>query len=92
MTAGLAQGMSWNESARLTFLLGIPAIAGAGGIELLDVIDKGGFGWNLLAGTVVAGITGYFAVSLFIKLIGKHGLLSYAFYCIVFGLAAHFLV
>ncbi|MEK7252279.1 MAG: undecaprenyl-diphosphate phosphatase [Actinomycetota bacterium] len=92
MTAGLAQGMSRKESARLTFLLGIPAIAGAGGIELLDVIDKGGFGWNLLAGTVVAGITGYFAVSLFIKLIGKHGLLSYAFYCIVFGLAAYFLV
>jgi undecaprenyl-diphosphatase len=29
MTAGLAQGMSRQKSARLTFLLGIPAIAGA---------------------------------------------------------------
>jgi len=92
MTAGLAQGMSREESARLTFLLGIPAIAGAGGIEMMDVIDKGGFGWDLLVGTAVAGVTGYFAVSIFIKLIGRRGLLSYAIYCLIFGAAAYFLV
>lgn len=92
MTAGLAQGMSREESARLTFLLGIPAIAGAGSIELLEVIDKGGFGWDLLAGTAVAGITGYFAVSIFIRMIGRRGLLSYAVYCLLFGAVAYFLV
>ncbi len=92
LAAGLAQGMSREESARLTFLLGIPAIAGAGGIELLDVIDRGGFGWDLLAGTVVAGVVGYFAVALFVKMIGRQGLLPYAIYCILFGLVAYLLV
>jgi len=31
-------------------------------------------------------------VSVFVKLIGRHGLLSYALYCILFGVIAYFLV
>jgi len=92
MTAGLAQGMSRVESARLTFMLGIPAIAGAALLETVQVLDRGDFGPELLVGTVVAGISGYFAVSIFVKLIGRHGLLSYALYCILFGVIAYFLV
>jgi undecaprenyl-diphosphatase len=92
MTAGLAQGMSREESARLTFLLGIPAIAGAGAIEMLDVINNGGISPELLVGTAVAGVSGYFAVSIFVKLIARKGLLAYALYCLAFGTAAYFLV
>jgi undecaprenyl-diphosphatase len=92
MTAGLARNMSREESARLTFLLGIPAIAGAGFLEMKDVIGSGDLGPELLVGTLVAGISGYFAVSVFIKLIARRGLLSYAAYCVLFGTAAYFLV
>lgn len=92
MTAGLAQGMSREESARLTFLLGIPAIAGAGALEMIDVIQNGGIGPELLVGTAVAAVSGYFAVSIFIKLIGRGGLWVYALYCLLFGTAAYFLV
>jgi undecaprenyl-diphosphatase len=92
MTAGLAQGMSRQESARLTFLLGIPAIAGAGALEMMDVIRDGGIGPELLVGTAVAGVSGYFAVSIFVKLIARRGLLAYALYCLAFGTAAYFLV
>ena len=92
MAAGLAQGMTREESARLTFMLGIPAIGGAGFIEMLDVIGNGGLGPELILGTVVAGISGYFAVSIFVKLIGRTGLLWYGLYCIAFGTAAYFLV
>jgi undecaprenyl-diphosphatase len=92
MSAGLAQGMTRQESARLTFMLGIPAIAGAGALELVEVIHKGQLSPELLAGTVVAGISGYFAVSLFVKLIGRTGLLWYGLYCIAFGAIAYVLV
>ena len=89
---GLVQGMDRPEAARLGFLLGIPAIAGAGGLELMDVIDRGALDASLLVGTAVAAISGYFAITTFIKMIGRFGLIPFALYCIAFGGLAYFLV
>ncbi len=92
ITGGLVQGMDRPEAARLSFLLGIPAVTGAGGLELYDMIQRGGFESNLLLGTAVAAVTGYFAISTLIKIIGRWGLLPFGLYCLGFGALAYFLV
>jgi undecaprenyl-diphosphatase len=89
ITASLAQGMGRTEAARFAFLLGIPAIAGAGLIEGLDLIDRGGFEPSLLVGVAVAAITGYAAISFLVRLIARTGIAPYAIYCILFGLFAY---
>lgn len=92
ITAGMAQGLSRTEAARYGFLLGIPAIAGAGTLEAIELIDSGGFEASLLVGTAVAAVTGYAAISVLIRLIGRFGLLPFALYCLAFGAASYLLV
>jgi undecaprenyl-diphosphatase len=92
ITAGLAQGLSRVEAARFSFLLGVPAIAGAGLIQGLDLIDRGGFEPELLAGVVTAALSGYLAIAFLVRLITRIGIAPYAAYCIAFGAVAYLLL
>jgi undecaprenyl-diphosphatase len=92
ITAGVAQGLERVQAARYAFLLGVPAIAGAGLVEGLELADRGGFEWSLLVGMGVAAITGYLAIGGLIRLLGRTGLAPFAIYCIGFGTVAWFLV
>jgi undecaprenyl-diphosphatase len=85
ISGALTAGFTRKEAARFAFLLGIPAIAGAGGREILRLIDRGGFKPELLVGMAVAAITGYLAISLLIRLIQRVGLMPFAAYCVLFG-------
>ena len=85
ITAGLVQGLSRLEAARYAFLLGIPAIAGAGLLQGIELVDRGGFEPSLLVGMAVAAITGYFAIDALIRLLGRSGLAPFAIYCVGFG-------
>ncbi|RWG54795.1 MAG: undecaprenyl-diphosphate phosphatase [Mesorhizobium sp.] len=65
LTAALSLGYARPEAARLSFLLGLPAIALAGLKELwgLHKIHLGAYGWSVLAvGLVVASISAFFAI------------------------------
>lgn len=75
------------EAARFSFLLGIPAIAGGGLLELLMISDTAEFGPDLLLGMVVAGFSGYFAIAVFLKALTRIGLIPFAVYCLLVGLA-----
>jgi undecaprenyl-diphosphatase len=92
ITAAMAQGIERIQAARYAFLLGVPAIAGAGLGKTLDVIGEGGFEASLLVGVVVAAISGYFAITVLIRLLAKVGLAPFAIYCVVFGGIAYILV
>jgi undecaprenyl-diphosphatase len=92
ITAGLAQGLSRVEAARFAFLLGVPAIAGAGLLQTLELVDRGGFEPELLVGVVTAAISGYFAIAFLVRLIGRIGIAPYAAYCIAFGALAYILL
>jgi undecaprenyl-diphosphatase len=92
ITAGLAQGLSRVEAARFAFLLGVPAIAGAGLLQGLELIDRGGFEPELLVGVVTAAISGYFAITFLVRLISRIGIAPYAVYCIAFGAIAYILL
>ncbi len=65
LTAGLMLGFERAEAARLSFLLGLPAIALAGLKELYELhkVHLGAYGWSVLAvGLIVASISAFFAI------------------------------
>ena len=92
ITAGIAQGLSRLEAARYAFLLSVPAIAGAGTLQGIEMIDRGGFEPVLLVGVAVAAVSGYLAISFLIRLLARVGLAPFAVYCLGFGALAYFLV
>ena len=92
MTAAIAQGFDRVEAARFAFLLAVPAIAGAGTLQAIDLIRSGGFEPAMLAGLVTAAVSGYFAIAFLVRLLARAGLAPYAVYCIVFGALAWILL
>ena len=65
MTAALALGFKRDEAARLSFLLGLPAIALAGLKEVWELykINLDPHTWSVLAvGLAVASVSAFFAI------------------------------
>ena len=99
ISAGMALGFERNFAVRFSFLLSLPAVLGATLLKVVKVAQSGEFDVELLpmyiTGMVVAGVVGYFSISL-VKLLaskGKFGM--FAYYCWIAGavsLAASFLL
>jgi len=86
ISAGLARGMDPVEAARFAFLLGIPAIAGAGLLSMADLVSEGtGITASIIVGTIVAGVAGYFAIALLIRILTQVGLAPFGVYCVLVG-------
>lgn len=91
--AGLARHFDRAEAARYAFLLGIPAIAGAGLFEFVDLANSsGGIPAETWLGLAVAFVSGYAAIALLLRLIRRAGLVPFGVYCLVAGGVAFFLV
>jgi undecaprenyl-diphosphatase len=88
ITASLGRHFTKEESARFSFLLAIPVILGGGLKEMLDLAGNGGLELSLLAGVVVAAVSGYFAIAVLIKALARYGLRPFAIYCFVVGTVA----
>jgi undecaprenyl-diphosphatase len=89
ISAGLGRAMEPEESARFAFLLGIPAIAGAGLLSAGRAISDGsGIGAETIVATVVAGVVGYLAIALLIRVLTAYGLGPFGVYCVGFGIVA----
>jgi undecaprenyl-diphosphatase len=86
ISAGNGRGLVPPESARFAFLLGIPAIAGAGLLSLPDLLDAGSFGPELVVALVVAAVSGYLAIAFLLSAIRRVGLIPFAIYCFIVGL------
>jgi undecaprenyl-diphosphatase len=86
ITAGMSRRFTPTEAARYSFLLGIPAVIGAGLIELPEIIEAGEFGAELIVGFAVAAVTGYLAIAWLLRALGRIGLLPFSIYCLVVGL------
>ncbi len=85
----LLLGFSRSDSARFSFLLSIPAIAGAGIFEAREafrVLGRDALP-ALAVGTGVAAVSGYVAIAWLIKWLGSHDLIGFAIYRIIAGLA-----
>lgn len=89
ISAGMALGFERNFAVRFSFLLSLPAVLGATLLKVVKVAQAGEFDMErlpmYLAGMAVAGVVGYFSISL-VKLLaskGKFGM--FAYYCWIAG-------
>ena len=85
IVAGLFQGIEREKAARFSFLLGAPAIAGAGiwtaaheGLGQIEIAP-------VVVGLVVSAVVGFFAVWGLMKYLKRHSLLIFAVYLLVVG-------
>ncbi|HJN26327.1 MAG TPA: undecaprenyl-diphosphatase UppP [Candidatus Latescibacteria bacterium] len=85
---GLFVGLSRPEAARFSFLLGLPAIAGSGLFELMELMaaDPGMTGLlNLAIGIAVAAVSGYVGIGFLLRFLERFGTHAFAIYRIVLG-------
>lgn len=93
ISSGLSRGLDRLEAARFAFLLGIPAIAGGGLLSMLDLMDEGGgIPASTWVGVAVAAVSGYAAIALLIRVLGRIGLAPFGIYCVVAGTLAYIVV
>ncbi|MFQ5437190.1 MAG: undecaprenyl-diphosphate phosphatase, partial [Anaerolineae bacterium] len=88
ITAGLWRGLNRETAARFSFLLGIPAILGAGLLAVSDLAAGGDLAGQvgiLAAAFVAAAVTGYACIAFLLNWLRQHSLYLFAGYCVVFG-------
>lgn len=88
ITTGLFGGLSREAAARFSFLLGIPAIAAAGGYSLLKIILAGeNFDWwSLIIAFVTAFISGFLAIKFLLKIMQGASYKWFAIYRIILAI------
>lgn len=89
ITLGLFLGLRREEAARFSFLMSVPIIAGAGALQLAEVISAGMDAGQIrvfVLGFISSGIVGYLAIRFFIGFVADHSLRAFAYYR--FALAA----
>ena len=91
ISAGLARGIRRDLAARFSFLLGTPAILGAGLLQLVSVVrhDAGQVTGNvlpLMAGFIAAAITGILVIRFLLRYLRSHTLYVFSVYCLIVGL------
>jgi undecaprenyl-diphosphatase len=91
ITAGLALGLSRSAAARFSFLLAMPAIAGAATLETAELISSPlPVDWAaIFVGLVAAAISAYACIRVFLGVIDRIGMLPFMIYRV---LLAGFLV
>ncbi len=88
IAAGLGMKMDRSEAARFSFLLGVPAIAAAGLVELVELINVGGgVDGAIWVGVLVAAISGYGAIAFLLRVLTSRGLSPFAYYAVLAGIA-----
>ena len=87
ITVGLVLGLSRSSAARFSFLLSIPVIALAGGLRILDLIYvASNIDWfALILGALLAFISSYLCIHLFLKLIERIGMWPFVIYRLILG-------
>ncbi|HEY2211472.1 MAG TPA: undecaprenyl-diphosphate phosphatase [Bradyrhizobium sp.] len=88
LTAALALGFKRDEAARLSFLLGLPAIALAGLKEIWELhkVHLDAHGWSVLAvGLVVASISAFFAIWGLMRILEQFASWPFVLYRFVLG-------
>lgn len=87
ITAGLFLGLTRKGAARFSFLLSIPLILLAGGLETVKMLQGPAFqAGDLFLGAVVSGISAYLCIHFFLRLLDRIGLWPFAVYRFVLGI------
>ena len=87
ITMALLLGQSREHAARISFLIAIPAIAGAAAIKFWDLLHTPITpDWFTLGiATVVAGLSAYFCIVILLNIVNKMGYLPFVIYRLGLG-------
>lgn len=91
IAAGMMRGFHRRFAVRFSFLLSIPAVLGANILSIGAAVADGIDPWlvpGYVLGTIVAAVSGYFAIHLVNLLADKGKFGSFAYYCWGIGAAA----
>ena len=81
ISVGLMRGLDRVTATRLAFLLGIPALVGAGVYELPAALAEGGVGaLPTLVGTVVSFVVAYASIAWLLKYVAGHTIAIFVWY------------
>ncbi|MGH2535835.1 MAG: undecaprenyl-diphosphate phosphatase [Candidatus Promineifilaceae bacterium] len=86
IAAGLGLGLKREAAGRFSFLLGVPAIAGAGLLALLDLLQSAGPAsqWRLLLLTFALAFgVGYACIAFLLAWLRRRRLYLFAVYCVL---------
>ncbi|MDR5898864.1 undecaprenyl-diphosphate phosphatase [Halomonas vilamensis] len=87
ITAALLVGMSREGAARFSFLLSIPVIVLAGGLETVGLIKQPqAIDWSVMVfGALLSGVSAYVCIHFFLRLIKRLGMQPFVLYRVIFG-------
>jgi len=86
VVAALWLGVETREAAAFSFLMALPAIAGAAVLEAPELAGSTGLGAGALgAGALVATVTGVLAIRTFVTMLGRGAFHLFAPYCALAG-------
>lgn len=87
MTAGLMMGLTRAAAARFSFLLSIPVIVLAGGLNTLELIKSvESVDWTALGfGVLFSAVSAYLCIFLFLKMLERIGMLPFVIYRLLLG-------
>lgn len=86
---GLFLGLRREDAAYFSFLLGLPAVAASGLLELRELIEGGLAGEglvNLGVAVLAAAVSGYLSIGFLLRFLQRHGTHVFAVYRIVLGI------
>jgi undecaprenyl-diphosphatase len=87
ITGGMALGLSRDAAARFSFLLALPALLGAGLLEVPDLPPSTETA-TVIAATAVAALIGFLSIAFLLRYLRTHDTRPFAYYCVVFSGAA----
>ena len=93
MTVGLLCGLDRQTAARFSFLLSIPVIAAAGLLKTMQLAALGEqVPWGLLlSAALLAGLTAYACIAVFLRLLDRVGLMPFVIYRCLLGILLFYL-
>ncbi|RKZ64923.1 MAG: undecaprenyl-diphosphatase [Gammaproteobacteria bacterium] len=88
ITAGLMLGLTAPAAARFSFLLSIPVIVLAGGMETLDYLEFASIDDmnNLIVGALISAVSAYLCIHYFLMLLERAGMTPFVIYRLVLGI------
>ncbi len=95
ISMGMWLGMNKSEAAEFSFLLSIPAIAGATIFKIPEMSAAAGNSGLLpvyLGGTLVSAVVGYLSIAFLLSVIKKGKFFYFGLYCLVIGFLGIFLL
>jgi undecaprenyl-diphosphatase len=95
ITMGRYLHLTRDTAARISFLIGVPAIAGAGAVKGYEAIKDGlpdGVVGPMIVGTIAAAVSGYLAIAVLLNYVRSHSYDIFVVYRVAIGLGILILI